>query len=231
MQASFSTANITAEGDQPAIDRIRFNLQNIQGFYDTISGFLDNGDHARAMTNIDNMRNSLAALGEEVAVLRREHRLSITFHGLPGDHAMEARTEMELQLEDNRRLWEYAQNTTQDLDDAIYGGDLAYIRLIWSTSCQSMLDWHSPPDWYQVPSTFLQWYNDSQERADAIQGAIQMMNALRETRNEFDRIRFTAEETHREITEALEDTEPLIQIRNDMASLFRGLSWAAFASE
>ena len=126
---------------------------------------------------------------------------------------------------------EAAGNGQQDLDDAIYGGDLAYIRLIWHTSCQSMLDWHSPPDWFQVPSTFLQWYNDSQERADAIQGAIQMMNALRQTRNEFDRIRFAAEETHREILEALEDTEPIIQIHNDMLSLFRGLSWAAFAHD
>jgi len=42
------------------IDRVRFPLQNIQGYYDTIARHLESGGYSLAQRNIDNLIASLS---------------------------------------------------------------------------------------------------------------------------------------------------------------------------
>ena len=148
--------------------------------------------------------------------------------GLPSDGAMEEYRRLEEQRDRNHSLWEYAQKTVQDLDAAILESDLSYVRVVWNTACQSMMDWHSPPDWYEVPQTFYQWYQQSEEDAGAIQEAMNTMHMLRVARNELDRIRTTALETHGEILEKLEEAEPLVEMDSLLRGLIGSLGWAGF---
>ncbi|MBN2860297.1 MAG: hypothetical protein JXK93_08560 [Sphaerochaetaceae bacterium] len=227
-QASFSTANIIAEGDASAIDRVRFPLQNIQSLYDTIARHLESGGYSLAQRNIDNLSASLSSLEAEVTDLRSRHSISITFHGLPSDEAMRAYREMEEQRDRNYTLWEYAQKTMQDLDAALLESNLSYITTVWRTAYQSMLDWHSPPDWYEVPQTFYGWYQDSEERAGIIMEIVQAIQRLQVARSEFDRIRTTALDTHGEILERLEEAGSVPDIDSQLRGLIGGLGWAGF---
>ena len=227
-RSSLVTANIVLEGDAPAVDRLRFGVQNIQGLYDTISQHLDKGEYSLARRNIDNLENSLSSLGAEIIELRNRHSVTVTVLGLPSDEAMIAHRELLEEKEKNYRLWEYAQTTVQDLDRAVMESDLTYLTAVWRTACQSMMDWHSPPDWYEVPQVFYQWYQQSEEASGVIQEAMNAMHMLRVARNELDRIRTTALETHSRLLEREQAAEPLVEMDCHLRELLMGLDWAEF---
>ena len=148
---------------------------------------------------------------------------------MPSDGAMEAYRELEEEWDQNYRLWEYVQKMVHDLDNAILQGELSYVNVVWRGAHQSMLDWHSPPSWYEVPQTFHQWYRDAEERGGAIFEAGQAVRMMRLTRNELDRIRSIALDTHEEIKESLEEMDPVTGMDSQLRSLFGGLGWARFA--
>lgn len=107
----------------------------------------------------------------------------------------------------------------------------SFITNVWRAACQNLMDWHAPPAWYSVPSTFRDWHAQSQAQAGEIltsQEAIRRFDLLL---REYESIRDRAVAEQRTILETLEAKGPVASIHNAMRSLITGSGWAEWIPE
>jgi len=229
-QEEYVTLNTAVRGDQEAVDQMRFRMDGIQGLYDVIADHAESGNYELARSNMDNLRSSLEITGQEAAQLWQEHSFTVTFTGLATDDAMSHYREIETDREQNHLFLQHVMQSLDEVRNAMEQQNRTLISQVLTTTCKSFIDWSQPPDWYEIPQTFNNWYQQSLEHAQAIEGTMNFVNNLVRIEADLENIRENASEYHEELVQQMEDMAPLLELHAEMGDLMRSVSWAAFVS-
>ena len=230
-QAEFVTLNTAVRGDQEAVDQMRFRMDGIQGLCDVIADHMESGNYELARSNMDNLRSSLEITGQEAAQLWQEHSFTVTFTGLATDDAMAHYREIEAEREQNHLFYQHVMQSLDEVRHAKDQQNRTLISQVLTTTCKSFIDWSQPPEWYEIPHTFNNWYQQSLEHAQAIEGTMNFVNNLVRIEADLENIRENASEYHQELVQQMEDMAPLLELHAELESLMRAVDWAAFTPE
>ncbi|MBD3369028.1 hypothetical protein GF402_01540 [Candidatus Fermentibacteria bacterium] len=224
----FSTANISMIGDTVAVDDLRFRLQGIQGLYDAIATNVDNGNFDLAANNAQNLYSSLATAGDDAARLSGEYSFTVRFTGLPTDESMARYNELEKNREENHLFYQNIVQRIDDLNGAIEQKNRALITSVCTAACESFMSWSSLPEWYEVPQTFREWHEQSQEHAGEIEDIMDFINSLGEMRADLERIKDEAMDYHEEMVLEMGNLEPVVGLHAELESAMSSLGWASY---
>ncbi|MBD3369029.1 hypothetical protein GF402_01545 [Candidatus Fermentibacteria bacterium] len=224
----FSTANISMIGDTAAVDDLRFRLQSIQGLYDAIATHVANLNFDLARRNAENLYSSLETAGDDAARLSGECSFTVRFTGLPTDEAMARYNELEKNREENHLFYQNVVQRIDEINDAIEERDRALINSVCTAACESFMSWSSLPEWYEIPRTFREWHQQSQEHAGEIEDIMDFIRSLGEMRAELERIKDESMDYHEEMIQEMSDLEPVLGLHAELERAMSSMGWASY---
>ena len=227
----FSTANTSIHGDTSTVDRLRFRLENIQALYDAIGTHAGNLNFELARRNAENLYSTLATTGEDAARLSGEFSFSVTITGLPTDEAMARYNELSEKREENHRFYQNIIRRIDGINDAIAEKDLALLNTVALAACESFISWRSLPEWYDMPGTFQDWYEQAQEQAGEIESHTDFIASLAEMRTALRRLKDEAMAYQEQLKLEMEELEPVVGLHAELEDAVSSLAWATYVRD
>ncbi len=228
---SFRSPNVTATGrisDDKLKWRLRNELDRIQQRYDLIASQVETGRYDQARRNIELLRQALPAAGELVAQVQAGgDACEVVLTGLPTDAAMARIAELERMRAENLRHYHRVQAELTRINDDLFRASTEYINEVWRAMTQNLVEWHSPPDWYEVPKTFKGWHDQSKEQAGKILSRQEVIQNLRLLEKHLrDEMRDVLDRHREEIVEKLDALEPVPELDSLVQSVVCQVDWA-----
>ena len=225
----FESANIVAGGLRS--DALQTRLGEVQAHFDLITNQINSGSYELAGRNLEQLNGTLARIGEAVRKEREEGRhVEIRFRGLPTDEAMRHLRELERERAANVERFTYLQGQIGRITDELYSAETGYIRQVFRSMMDSYLSWSSLPDWYDIPSTFRDWYDESLEHAGRILTAQELVMRMRALRDELERLRRDTLSRHQTLLDTIATLEPIRQLNAECRRVFTGTGWASWVA-
>ncbi len=242
--AWFRARSIVATGeieDARLKARLETELHHLQKRFDLIEESMELGMIGQAKNNIELLKDVLPDIGALVKEIRAEGgTCNVVLMGLPTDTTVDPirdeLEELEAARAENLEHYHYVQAQRMQIPEHLQQARTNYLNEVWQALVKSLVEWHSPPDWYQVPTALAGWHKESQEQADKILTQQEVIRKLERLQTHLDEEMQSILDRHREeIVEKIEANESyleaLLPIETELRDALSTAGWARWTPD
>lgn len=242
----FSSANIVAKGTKD--DDIRWRLNNIQAFYNTIEQQIIKGKYALAEKNIRSLKGSIDSLKKDIDQKRKKHptfSCSITFIGLPTDKVMEHRNRLYVLDKKLKELYFITEANAQKINDLLLNTQGQFSANVLKSVLVNYINWGTPiPTGYadfltlydpnlhlapfDLPRKFMGWWESANKDASILANQVKTIRILSELRKFYLKRMKESVEEKKHIHKLINRLKTAKQVDNSLKAYFSSLRWVTW---